>query len=455
MLRSFTLTEVAEALTGNLLGADALFDGVGTDSRKAVAGQLFVALTGPRFDGHAYLADVAAQGAAAALVERAVPEVHLPQLVVADTRLALGRLGAFNRDLFQGRLAAVTGSSGKTTVKELLAAILRQQGATLATQGNLNNDLGAPLTLLQLAAEHAYGVIELGASHVGDIAYTVSLTRPDVVIITNAGQAHVGEFGGVDRIVEAKGEIIEGVGEGGTVVLNRDDAAFETWQRRAAGRKVVAFGLDARADVRASAVTLDAQGRPSFLLHTAQGEAPVTLRLLGAHNVGNALAAAAASLSLGLELATVARGLATAAPVQGRTLTRTSQRGAQVIDDSYNANPASVKAGIDLLAALPGRRVVVLGDIAELGEWTEEGHRDVGEHARGKVDAFYSVGPAMAHAARAYGAEARHFTDREQLIEALADEDRAGTTLLIKGSRSAAMDKVVAALCAINTEEKH
>ena len=455
MLRSFTLTEVAEALTGNLLGADALFDGVGTDSRKAVAGQLFVALTGPRFDGHAYLADVAAQGAAAALVERAMPEVQLPQLVVADTRLALGRLGAFNRDLFQGRLAAVTGSSGKTTVKELLATILRQQGATLATQGNLNNELGAPLTLLQLAAEHAFGVIELGASHVGDIAYTVSLTRPDVVIITNAGQAHVGEFGGVDRIIEAKGEIIEGVGEAGTVVLNRDDAAFATWQRRAAGRKVVAFGLDARADIRASAVTLDAQGRPSFLLHTAQGEAPVTLQLLGAHNVGNALAAAAAALSLGLELATVVRGLTAAAPVQGRTLTRTSQRGAQVIDDSYNANPASVKAGIDLLAALPGRRVVVLGDIAELGEWTEQGHRDVGEHARGKVDAFYSVGSSMAHAAHAYGSEARHFADREQLIEALADEDRAGTTLLIKGSRSAAMDKVVAALCALNTEEKH
>ncbi|MEH3022793.1 MAG: UDP-N-acetylmuramoyl-tripeptide--D-alanyl-D-alanine ligase [Pseudomonas oryzihabitans] len=455
MLRSFTLTEVAEALTGNLLGADALFAGVGTDSRKAVAGQLFVALTGPRFDGHAYLADVAAQGAAAALVERAVPEVQLPQLVVADTRLALGRLGAFNRDLFQGRLAAVTGSSGKTTVKELLAAILRQQGATLATQGNLNNELGAPLTLLQLAAEHAFGVIELGASHVGDIAYTVSLTRPDVVIITNAGQAHVGEFGGVDRIVEAKGEIIEGVGEGGTVVLNRDDAAFDTWQRRAAGRRVVAFGLDARADVRATDVSLDSQGRPSFLLHVPQGEARITLQLLGAHNVGNALAAAAAALSLGLDLPTVARGLAAAAPVQGRTLTRTSQRGAQVIDDSYNANPASVKAGIDLLAALPGRRVVVLGDIAELGEWTEQGHREVGEHARGKVDAFYAVGPSMAHAARAYGAAARHFADREQLIEALADEDRAGTTLLIKGSRSAAMDKVVAALCAINTEEKH
>jgi len=455
MLRSFTLTEVAAPLTGNLLGADALFDGVGTDSRKAVAGQLFVALTGPRFDGHAYLADVAAQGAAAALVERAVPEVQLPQLVVADTRLALGRLGAFNRELFQGQVAAVTGSSGKTTVKELLAAVLRQRGPTLATQGNLNNDLGAPLTLLQLAAEHAFGVIELGASHVGDIAYTVSLTRPDVVIITNAGQAHVGEFGGVDRIVEAKGEIIEGVGAAGTVVLNRDDAAFEIWQRRAAGRQVVAFGLDARADVRATEVSLDSQGRPSFTLHTAHGDARITLQLLGVHNVGNALAAAAAALALGLDLPTVARGLAAAAPVQGRTLTRTSQRGAQVIDDSYNANPASVKAGIDLLAALPGRRVVVLGDIAELGQWTEQGHREVGEHARGKVDAFYCVGPAMAHAAHAYGAGARHFADREQLIEALADEDRAETTLLIKGSRSAAMDKVVAALCAINTEEKH
>jgi UDP-N-acetylmuramoyl-tripeptide--D-alanyl-D-alanine ligase len=240
MLEAMRLSQLIDALQGRLVGADATFDGVSIDSRAIRNGQLFIALAGPRFDGHDYLADVAAQGAVAALVQREVPDSSLPQLVVADTRLALGQLGALNRALFTRPVAAITGSSGKTTVKEMLASILRTQGSVLATRGNLNNDLGAPLTLLELAPEHQAAVIELGASRIGEIAYTVGLTHPHVVVINNAGTAHVGEFGGPEKIVEAKGEILEGLGEGGTAILNLDDKAFAIWQARAGDHAVAA-----------------------------------------------------------------------------------------------------------------------------------------------------------------------------------------------------------------------
>jgi UDP-N-acetylmuramoyl-tripeptide--D-alanyl-D-alanine ligase len=244
MLEVMRLTDLVASLSAELVGADVSFSSVSTDSRAIAPGQLFVALTGPRFDGHAYLAEVASKGAVAALVERRVENVSLPQLVVADSRIALGQLGAMNRTAFAGPVAAITGSSGKTSVKELLASILRAAygaDAVLATRGNLNNDLGAPLTLLELAPQHSAAVIELGASRLGEIAYTVSLTQPDVSLITNAGTAHVGEFGGPEKIVEAKGEILDGLGADGIAILNRDDKAYSTWERRAAGRRVLSL----------------------------------------------------------------------------------------------------------------------------------------------------------------------------------------------------------------------
>ncbi|EXF46267.1 UDP-N-acetylmuramoylalanyl-D-glutamyl-2,6- diaminopimelate--D-alanyl-D-alanine ligase [Pseudomonas sp. BAY1663] len=247
MLEAMSLSRLQEPLDGRLVDADASFTAVCTDSRAIQPGQLFIALTGPRFDGHAYLADVAARGAVAALVEREIANAPLPQLVVADTRLALGRLGALNRAGFNGPVAAITGSSGKTSVKELLASILRAahgQDAVLATRGNLNNDLGAPLTLLELGPQHRSAVIELGASRPGEITYTVSLVRPDVSLITNAGTAHVGEFGGPQKIVEAKGEILDGLGAAGIAVLNRDDKAYPIWAERVGGKRIVSFGLE-------------------------------------------------------------------------------------------------------------------------------------------------------------------------------------------------------------------
>ncbi|MCE4071644.1 MULTISPECIES: UDP-N-acetylmuramoyl-tripeptide--D-alanyl-D-alanine ligase [Pseudomonas] len=454
MLKPLSLNEVAGALQGRLVGADVTFVAVSTDSRAIEPGQLFIALTGPRFDGHDYLADVAAKGAVAALVEREVAGAPLSQLVVKDTRIALGQLGALNRAAFTGRVAAVTGSSGKTTVKEMLASILRTQGDVLATRGNLNNDLGAPLTLLQLAPEHQSAVIELGANRVGEIAYTVALTRPQVAIITNAGTAHVGEFGGQDKIVLAKGEILEGLAADGVAILNRDDKAFDTWQARADGRRVSSFGLhDARADFHASDVKRDARGCPGFTLQGPAGEAAVQLNLLGEHNVTNALAAAAAAHALGVPLVGIVSGLHNLQPVKGRAVAQLATNGMRVIDDSYNANPASICAAIDILAGFSGRTVLVLGDMGELGAWAESSHREVGTYAIGKVTALYAVGPLMSHAVQAFGSAGRHFADQASLIQALAEE-ASTTTILIKGSRSAAMDKVVAALCG-SSEESH
>ncbi|WP_236235247.1 UDP-N-acetylmuramoyl-tripeptide--D-alanyl-D-alanine ligase [Pseudomonas faucium] len=454
MLEPMTLSQLTTALGARQVGADASFTGVSIDSRSVGAGQLFVALAGPRFDGHDYLADVKAKGAVAALVEREVAGVDLPQLVVADSRLALGQLGALNRAAFDKPVVAITGSSGKTTVKEMLASILRTRGLVHATRGNLNNDLGAPLTLLEIAAEHSAAVIELGASRIGEIRYTVGLTQPQVVVINNAGTAHVGEFGGPEKIVEAKGEILEGLGEGGIAILNLDDKAFATWKARAGTHKVISFARkDVRADFYATGIGRDARGCPSFRLHGAGDSVGVQLNVLGEHNVSNALAAAAAAHAVGLSLSGIAAGLNAVQPVKGRTVAQIAANGVRVIDDSYNANPTSMCAAIDILAGFSGRTVLVLGDIGELGQWAEEGHRQVGDYARGKVDALYAVGTNMAHAVKAFGANGRHFATQAELIEAVQAETASDTTILIKGSRSAAMENVVAALCGASGEK--
>ncbi|QGZ30036.1 UDP-N-acetylmuramoyl-tripeptide--D-alanyl-D-alanine ligase [Stutzerimonas stutzeri] len=457
MLDAMRLSDLVEPLSALLIGADAAFSSVSTDSRAIEPGQLFVALTGPRFDGHAYLPEVAAKGAVAALVERPLADVSLPQLIVADSRMALGQLGALNRAAFTGPVAAITGSSGKTSVKEMLASILRAAhgaDAVLATRGNLNNDLGAPLTLLELGPRHQAAVIELGASRVGEIAYTVSLTRPDVSLITNAGTAHVGEFGGPEKIIEAKGEILDGLGIDGIAVLNRDDRAYSVWERRAAGKRVVSFAIQSPlADFHPASIAYDQRGCPNFVLTGPRGSVRVQLNLLGRHSVANALAAAAAAHALGVAREHIVTGLENLQPVKGRGVAQMLGNGVRLIDDTYNANPASICAAIDVLAGFAGRTLLALGDMGELGEWAEQGHREVGSYAAGKVDALFAVGPLMKHAVDAFGANGRHFPDQQSLIDALRLEQGNATTILIKGSRSAAMDKVVAALCASGTEK--
>lgn len=450
MFRAWHLAELIPVLDGQLLGSDVEIQRVHTDSRSLQSGDLFVALTGDNFDGHDYLPQAEKAGASAALVDAWQDSSDLPQLAVADTRVALGLLGRHNRQQFRGTLIALTGSSGKTTVKELLASIGAAavgQEAVLATKGNLNNEVGVPLTLLELNERHQLAVIELGASLPGEITWTSSLALPKVVLINNAGMAHAGEFGGPEQIVRAKGELLDNLQGQGVAVLNLDDAAFAEWRERNTAGQLVTFSVsNPQADVYAREAGLNTQGSAFFELCTPAGQAPVTLQLAGAHNLGNALAAAAAAHAAGIALDDIVRGLEQAQPVAGRCLTHALQHGGVLIDDSYNANPASMRAGMDLLAAMPGQRVLVLGDMGELGDWAEAEHRALGEYANDKADVLFAVGDNMAHAVASFKGMAQHFASRQELLAALENRITLPVSYLVKGSRSAAMEHVVAAI---------
>ena len=448
-----TLAEVAEALGLSAPARDLPVGEVVTDTRALTPGSLFVALRGERFDAHDFLDQAWAAGAAAAvveagaMVERERPE-DLALLEVADTRLALGLLGRARRRAWGGPLVAVTGNSGKTTVKEILAALLARQGATLATRGNLNNDFGVPLTLLELTPAHRQAVVELGANHPGEIAWTSVLAEPEVAVITNVTGAHVGEFGGMGHIAQAKAEILAGLPADGVAVLNRDDAYFATWARLAAPREVRDFGLDPRSRVTARALACDEQGRYAFTLVADGFElGRVQLGLLGRHNLANALAAAAAALAMGLAPDDVVASLAEVAPMPGRLSVVAGANGSRLLDDTYNANPGAVKAALDLLVTLPGPHWCLLGAMGELGEASERLHAEIGEYARKLgIDFLGTCGEAAQAASRAFGAAGCHFQEREALVRHALHHLPPGASVLVKGSRSAAMERVVTAL---------
>ncbi len=449
-----TLAEVAEALGLPVPVRDLPIGGIVTDTRALTPGSLFVALRGERFDAHDFLGQARAGGAAAAVVEagamldRGAPD-GLALLEVADTRLALGLLGRARRRAWGGPLVAVTGNSGKTTVKEMLSALLARRGATLATRGNLNNDFGAPLTLLELTPAHCQAVVELGANHPGEIAWTSVLAEPEVAVITNVTGAHVGEFGGMGHIAQAKAEILAGLPADGVAVLNRDDAYFATWARLAAPREVRDFGLDPRARVTARALACDEQGRYAFTLVADGAElGRVQLGLLGRHNLANALAAAAAALAMGLAPDDVVASLAEVAPMPGRLSVAAGVNGSRLLDDTYNANPGAVKAALDLLVTLPGPHWCLLGAMGELGEASERLHAEIGEYARKLgIDFLGTCGEAAQAASRAFGAAGCHFQEREALVRHALHHLPPGASVLVKGSRSAAMERVVTALC--------
>ncbi|TDQ38906.1 UDP-N-acetylmuramoyl-tripeptide--D-alanyl-D-alanine ligase [Thiopseudomonas denitrificans] len=455
MFRAWHLAELIPLLDGQLLGADVQVRRVHTDTRSLRDGDLFVALTGDTFDGHDYLPQAEAAGAAAALVDAWQDSSELPQLAVGDTRVALGLLGRHNRAQFKGTLIALTGSSGKTTVKELLASIggaAVGAGAVLATKGNLNNEIGVPLTLLELEARHQLAVIELGASLPGEIAWTRSLAQPQVVLINNAGMAHAGEFGGPEHIVRAKGEILDDMHGQGVAVLNLDDAAFAQWRERSSASRVLSFAVsNEQADVYARDASFEG-GCARFTLCTPAGSARVQLQLAGAHNLANALAAAATAHAAGIALEAIVQGLQQAQPVAGRCLRHALSHGGVLIDDSYNANPASMRAGMDLLESMPGQRILVLGDMGELGEWAEAEHGALGEYANGKADVLFAVGPHMQHAVSTFNGMAQHFASREELLATLASRITLPTSYLVKGSRSAAMEQAVAAILQADKE---
>lgn len=444
---SWTLGDVAAAL--NLLPPslpELPLTAVVTDTRQIVPGCLFVALKGPRFDGHEFLEQAYAQGAAAALVEQTASSV-LPQLVCADTRLGLGLLARAWRHRYKLPIVAVTGNSGKTTVKEMAAALLAPLGQVLATEGNLNNDFGVPLTLLRLTPVHQAAVVELGANHLGEIAWTSQLTAPDVAIITNVTGAHVGEFGGMGQIAQAKSEILSGLSASGVAVLNREDRYFAFWAACAAPRRVISYGWDSHADVYADALSCDPQGRYAFtLVYQGQAVGNVCLPLMGKHNVSNALAAAAAALMVGVAPAKVVSGLSRLPCLPGRLNSVPGLRNATLLDDTYNANPGAVKAALETLASFPAPRWCALGAMGELGQASETLHAEIGRFAASLgIETLLTYGDAARSASDAFG-RGLHFDDHETLVRHIINTLPPDTTLLVKGSRSAGMENVIAAL---------
>ena len=438
------LADVALWTRGTLRGADVPLAGVFTDTRAANAGALFIALKGEQYDAHNFVGQARAGGAAAALVERPLA-VDLPQVIVADTLLALGDLASAIRAQRGARVVGITGSNGKTTVKTLLASILALHGKTHVNAGNLNNEVGLPLSLLALPEDAAYAVFEMGAGEPGDIAYLAAIARPEIGLVNNIAPAHLERMGSLDGIAETKGALYSALPAHGVAVINADDAFAAQFLHMAGRRRVVRFGIDAGADVRAEQI---ADGATStFVLRLPGTHSEIALPLAGRHNVMNALAAAAAAHALDVPIETIKRGLELAPAVKGRLQRHTLAGGWMLIDDSYNANPGSTAAAIDTLAAEPGEAWLVLGDMRELGPQAVDLHAQAGALARERgIERLFTVGPLSAAAAAAFGPQAVHFADQAALIEALAAAVKPGIRVLVKGSRGSAMEHVVRAL---------
>ncbi|MGV6858856.1 MAG: UDP-N-acetylmuramoyl-tripeptide--D-alanyl-D-alanine ligase [bacterium] len=440
-------SDVACRLDAELTGNDVAVESVSTDTRKPDPQALFFALQGPNFDAH-YALDAlppeAPKVAAALVVSRPV-DYPAPQIIVDDTRLALGRLAKSWRSDFRGTLVAITGSNGKTTVKEMLSKILATQGEVLATKGNLNNDIGMPLTLLRLREHHQYAVIEMGANHAGEIDYLSHIARPDIALVNNAGPAHLEGFGSIEGVARAKAEIYSGLRDNGIAVINSDDPFSTVWKEASGTHQTLSFGMaNDKSSPDAAIGSLD-----PLTLRTAQGSISPYLSLMGAHNAMNAAAASACALAAGVELQDIQQGLESMEAVAGRLESKKGVGGSRIIDDSYNANPASIRAAIDTLAQQRGVTVLVLGDMAEVGEDAEVVHAEIGRYAKkAHIDGFMATGSLMFSAVKAFGPGASHYDDHESLAQALLPVLSVNSVVLVKGSRSMQMERVVALLSA-------
>ena len=453
MMMPLPLSRIAQWTGGRLhaAGADAdvLIDTVETDTRTLDArdgrAALFIALKGASFDGHDHVAAAAAQGARAALVSREV-DAPLPQVVVADTERALGALAATLQHARKGRVVGITGSNGKTSVKQLTLAIASRAMRAHANPGNRNNEIGLPLSVIDTPDDVDVAIYEMGAGKHNDIAYLTSIARPHVALVNNIAPAHLERMQSLLGIADTKAAIYDALSHDGVAVINADDAFAPYFASRAHGRRLLRFGLEASADVTARDIALDDEGS-RFTLVTPAGSAEVQLPLPGRHNIANALAASSVALALEVPLATIAQALSAAEPVSGRLVRHRLANGAVLIDDSYNANPGSLNAAIDTLAAAPGERWLVLGDMRELGDDAIALHEEAGRRARrAGITRLYAVGALSAAAVEAYGDGARHFEDHRALVAALRADLHAGVRVLVKGSRGSAMDRVVDAL---------
>jgi UDP-N-acetylmuramoyl-tripeptide--D-alanyl-D-alanine ligase len=444
-----TLRDAARVVGGELIGEDRPFGCVSTDSRTLKPGALFVALRGPNFDGSAFVQAAAAQGAIGALVERAIPGA-LPQVVVADSLRALQELARNWRADFSLPVVAVAGSNGKTTAKEMTAAVLSRKGLCMATHGNLNNHIGVPSTLMRLESSHRSAVIEMGANRVGDVAELMAIAQPTVGLITNAGAEHLEGFGNLDGVAKGEGETVSCLKPDGTAIINADDAYAGYWRANSGAKRVVTFGVHHDADFAAKNIFQGIERgefATRFTLACPLGERAVMLKAGGAHNIGNALAAAAAASAAGASLDDIALGLADFRAVSGRLQLKAGTRGSWIIDDSYNANPSSVRAGLEVLRALSGATWLVFGDMAELGESSQDSHAHIGGYARDcGVKRMFAVGPLSSRAVETFGSGGEWFADSDSLTRRLQAELSPGVTVLIKGSRINRLERVVQAL---------
>lgn len=439
------LSFAADAVKGVLHGQDHAFNGVSTDTRTLQEGELYVALSGPNFDGNKFVEQAREKGAAGAIVS-AVTTADMAQLVVDDTRLALGQLAAAWRDRQSCTVVGITGSNGKTTLKEMVAACLSSVAPTLATAGNLNNDIGMPLMMTRIEDSHKFAVLEMGANHAGEIAYLTSLAKPNVVAITNAAAAHLEGFGSVEGVAHAKAEILQGDPAPDVAVLNADDEYYSYWMSLCEGLDVLSFGINDRADIRADQIETG-KGRTHFTMHMLDKSIEVTLPLAGQHNVRNACAAAAVASALGISSEDIKQALESLRPVSGRLQPMRGRNGATLYDDSYNANPLSVIAAAEFLAGLPGKSWFVLGDMFELGDDAEKLHNDVGTSIQeAGVDRLFTFGELSRAAAEGFGENAKSFDSLEALVDDLSTGISDDINLLIKGSRGMRMERVVEAL---------
>jgi UDP-N-acetylmuramoyl-tripeptide--D-alanyl-D-alanine ligase len=464
------LSEIAQAVQGELIGEDIAIVSVSIDTRTLQGGQLYVAIKGKNFDGNQFIQQAELAGASAAIVHSGFP-VNIPHIVVGDTHLALAELAGAWRQKYAGQdatgkpgsVVGVTGSNGKTTAKEMIAAMLSVNGRVLFTQGNLNNDIGVPLTLLRLNESYHYAVIEMGANHPGEIEFSSRYAQADVVVITNAGAAHIEGFGSLDGVARTKGEIIQTLKNDGCAVINRDDNYFDYWRSVAGARKTVSFGLNKAADVSAGAIKteirmnqdfkVDKSGTPSaeflttFEVSTALAKESITLKLAGHHNVMNALAAIAVGLGLGLNLTQIKQGLGNVKPVTGRLQPLVGRNGNMIIDDTYNANSASLKAALEVLKNCAREPWLILGAFGELGPESPKMHEEMGEMIKSSgVVRLLATGSDARNTVKAFGKGATFFESQMDLIDNLKQELKGNEILLIKGSRAQRMENVAAAL---------
>ncbi|MBS0359352.1 MAG: UDP-N-acetylmuramoyl-tripeptide--D-alanyl-D-alanine ligase [Proteobacteria bacterium] len=440
------LSQIATVLSADLLGHDTSYQHVSIDSRAVNPGDLFVAIAGENFDGHDYIEQAKERGAVGAVISKPINS-SLPLVIVPDTRVALGKIAAYHRQQFHIPLIALTGSFGKTTVKEMIASILRQCGSVLANVGTLNNDIGVPLTLLQLNSEHRYAVIEVGANHPGEIANLIQLVSPQVAMITMVRPMHVEGFGSIEGVAKAKSEIFQGLSEDGIAVLNADDKFFHLCQQAIGNKKLKTFSMQKDADVTGQLISIDENGKCFIKIKTSEGEIEVHLSLPGEHQFLNALAAATATKSLAIPLSAIKAGLESVEPIKGRMNVHRLNAHGCVVDDTYNAGPDSVKAAINYLERLPGRRILVLGDMKELGPESKKYHEEIGHYAKEKgIESVLTFGDLTRFTSSAFGHDSKHFTERDELIDYLKPLLNSETTILVKGSKSMKMGLVVNAL---------